>query len=169
MTLNSLPGLHRVRFIDNKTGYAIGDGCDAFPSGVFMTTDAGRNWQPLPGPRVPGWLAGDFADAQTAALGGSWNRLASVRDGKVIAANVDTLGGRSVRDLKLTRNTGVAVGQGGLILLKDDKPVATWEIADLKLSADVQANLEFNADACVGKQIWVAGRPGTVVLHSADQ
>src|SRR5262249_40003258 len=99
MTLNSLPGLHRVRFLDQKTGYAIGDGCDQFPSGVFATINAGRSWQPLPGPRVPGWLAGDFMAHAPGALGGTWNRLASVTY-KVSAADVDTLGGRSVRDLK---------------------------------------------------------------------
>src|SRR5262245_58683459 len=115
VTLNSLPGLHRVRFLDSKTGYVIGDGCDQFPSGVFKTVDAGRRWQPLPGPRVPGWLAGDFlTENDGGALGGAWNRLASVSD-RVTAANVDTLGGRSVRDLKLRNtglkwNVGVAVG-----------------------------------------------------------
>jgi len=169
MTLNSLPGLHRVRFIDNKTGYVLGDGCDQFPSGVFMTTDTGRSWQPLPGPRVPGWQGGDFVDADSGALGGAWNRLASVRGGKVIAAAVDTLGGRTVRDLRLTGRTGVAVGQGGLVLLKDEKPGATWEIAKLPLSDEMRANLDFSAVACAGKHIWVAGRPGTIVLHSADQ
>jgi photosystem II stability/assembly factor-like uncharacterized protein len=169
MTLNSLPGLHRVRFVDNKTGYALGDGCEQFPTGVFMTKDSGRSWQPLPGPRCPGWLAGDFRDAQTGALGGAWNRLASVRGGRVIAADVDTLGGRSVRDLHLMGSTGVAVGQGGLILLKDDKPGTTWSIADLKLARDVQANLDFSAVHGVGNHVWVGGRPGSILLHSADQ
>jgi photosystem II stability/assembly factor-like uncharacterized protein len=169
MTLNSLPGLHRVRFIDLRTGFVIGDGCDQFPSGVFMTTDAGRTWQPLPGPRVPGWQGGDFTSADNGALGGAWNRLASVRGGKVIAAKVDTLGGRTVRDLRLLGKTGVAVGHGGLVLLQDEKPDPAWEIADLPLSADVRANLDFNAVASVGKHIWVAGRPGTLVLHTADQ
>src|SRR5262245_3202815 len=168
VTLHSLPGLHRVRFLDNKTGYVLGDGCDQFPSGVFTTTDAGRTWQPLPGPRAPGWLAGDFVDAQAGSLGGAWNRLASVRGGKVIAADVDELGGRSVRDLRLTGNTGVAVGQGGLILLKDDKPVATWSIAKLPVSADVQSNLDFSAVCVLRNHVWVAGRPGTLLLHSND-
>src|SRR5262249_29161432 len=156
-------------FVDNKTGYAFGDGCDAFPSGVFMTNDSGRTWQPLPGPRCPGWLSGDFRDAPAGSLGGAWNRLASVRGGKGIAADVDELGGRSVRGLYIKGNTGVAVGQGGLIMLKDDKPGSSWSIADLKLSSDVQASLDFNAAHGVGTQVWVVGRPGSVLLHSADQ
>src|SRR5262249_22743944 len=147
----------------------MGDGCDQFPSGVFMTTDTGSSWQPLPGPRVPGWQGGDFVDADAGALGGAWNRLASVRGGKVIAAAVDTAGGRTVRDLRLTGRSGVAVGQGSLVLLKEEKPGATWEIAKLPLSDEMRANLDFSAVACTGKHIWVAGRPGTLVLHSADQ
>jgi photosystem II stability/assembly factor-like uncharacterized protein len=168
-TFNSLPGLQRVRFIDHRTGYVLGDGCEQFPSGVFKTIDAGRTWQPLPGPRVPGWQGGDFTDAETGALGGAWNRLASVRGGKVIVADVDPLGGRTVRDLRLDGQTGVAVGQGGLVLLKDEKSGATWEIADLRFSPEMRANLDFGTVATVGKHIWVAGRPGTVVLHSGDQ
>jgi photosystem II stability/assembly factor-like uncharacterized protein len=169
MTINTLPGLHRVRFVDSRTGFVLGDGCDQFPSGVFMTTDTGRTWQALPGARVPGWHGGDFSDADNGALGGAWNRLASVRDGKVIAATVDTLFGRTVHDVRITGKAGVAVGQGGLIMLTDEKPGATWEIADLPLSADIKAELDFNAVACFGKHIWVAGRPGTVVLHSPDR
>src|SRR5207244_1124394 len=79
---NSLPGLHLVRFVDEKTGYLAGEGSDQFPSGVFATTDGGRTWAPIAGPRAPAWRGGDF-DAEGGALGGAWNRLATVRRGKV--------------------------------------------------------------------------------------
>src|SRR5438445_5875175 len=63
---NSLPGLNHVRFpepkSDPKIGYMLGDCCDAFPSGIFKTIDAGRTWQPVPGPRSTSWLAGAFPD-----------------------------------------------------------------------------------------------------------
>src|SRR5262245_29383183 len=89
---NSLPGLHLVRFVDEKTGYLAGEGSDQFPSGVFATTDGGRTWQPVAGPRAPAWRGGDF-DAEGGALGGAWNRLATVRRGKVNAIDMDSLGG----------------------------------------------------------------------------
>ena len=54
------PGLNHVRFLDNKTGFVVGDGTDQFPTGVFITADSGRTWKPVPGPRCPGWLAADF-------------------------------------------------------------------------------------------------------------
>src|SRR5947209_12132119 len=46
--LNALPGLNRVCFVDDQTGYLVGDGADQFPTGVFVTTNAGHTWQPIP-------------------------------------------------------------------------------------------------------------------------
>ncbi len=39
---NVLPGLHSVKFFDDKNGIVVGEGCSAFPSGVFATADGGR-------------------------------------------------------------------------------------------------------------------------------
>src|SRR5437879_4396681 len=58
--VNVLPGLHVVRFVDDKTGFVCGDGSDAFPSGMFSTTDGGRTCRPVPGGRGPGWGAAGF-------------------------------------------------------------------------------------------------------------
>src|ERR1019366_5560356 len=46
-----LPGLNQIRFVDAKTGFMFGDGSDPFPFGVFKTTDGGKEWQPIAGPR----------------------------------------------------------------------------------------------------------------------
>jgi photosystem II stability/assembly factor-like uncharacterized protein len=171
---NALPGLNYVHFLDKeggyRTGYAVGDGSDQFPSSVFVTTDSGRSWQPLPGPRCPAWLSADFQDAKTGSLVGAWSPLGLLRNGKVTPASkseIDQLGPRALRGLRLQGKAGIAVGQGGLILLKDDQPGAVWSIADLKLKSEVQANLDFHAVHGVGKHVWVVGRPGSVMLHSA--
>ena len=52
MGLNVLPGLHCVGFFDEKAGFVCGDGTDAFPSGVFTTSDGGRTWRPVPGVKL---------------------------------------------------------------------------------------------------------------------
>src|SRR5262245_39628011 len=114
--LNSLPGLYLVRFVDAKTGYLAGDGSEQFPSGVFATTDGGRTWQPVAGPRASSWRAGDF-NAEGGALAGAWNRLATLRRARVFAIDMDALGGRTLCGLQLRGDGGVAVGQGGLVLL----------------------------------------------------
>ena len=165
---NALPGLNRVHFVSHEIGYAVGDGSDEFTTGVFQTTDAGRSWKPLPGKSWPGWLAADFQDAQNGALAGAWGRLAVLRQGSLVGAEVDTLSGRMIRDLKVTGNRAVAVGQGGLVLLSRDSGGARWGYADLKLPTEIRASLDFHTLACLGNNIWVAGRPGSVILHSAD-
>ena len=50
--VNALPGLNAVRFADDKTGYLAGDGSEHYPSGLFVTTDGGHSWLPVPGPRI---------------------------------------------------------------------------------------------------------------------
>jgi photosystem II stability/assembly factor-like uncharacterized protein/tetratricopeptide (TPR) repeat protein len=170
-SVNAMPGLNCVRFSDVKSGYAVGDGTEQFPTGVFQTTDAGRTWLPVPGPRCPAWLAADFQDKDTLALVGAWNRLGMVRRGQVSFVDEDSLGGRNLCGLAMANGCGVAVGQGGIVLLRDAQATeATWGLVDLKLATEVRAALDFHAVQCgkTSKDIWVVGRPGSVMLHSAD-
>jgi photosystem II stability/assembly factor-like uncharacterized protein len=164
---NTLPGLNAVRFADEKTGYLLGDGSDQYPSGLFVTTDGGRNWQPIPGPRVPSWLAGDFSDGKGGALAGAWNRLGTIRNGKAFVVDMDSLGGRNLCGVQLHGKTGVAVGQGGLVLTTDAAG-SSWNFAELGLPKNVGYDWDFRAVHGAGKQYWVVGRPGSVVLHSGD-
>ncbi len=171
--LNMLPGLNRVRFIDErggyKVGYLVGDGSDAHPSGVFVTTDGGRMWQPVPGDRSSSWLAAAFADNGQGALAGAWNRLATVRKDRVFQVNMDTLGGRSLRDLQLRGNDGLAVGQGGLILRSEHTRGSTWKYVNLDVAEDIRRAWDFHAVHGVGNHYWIVGRPGSVALHSEDR
>jgi photosystem II stability/assembly factor-like uncharacterized protein len=166
---NALPGLQRIRFLDPKIGFVVGDGTEHYPSGLFTTADAGRTWEPVRGPRTASWMAADFRDAQTGVLAGAWSRLAAFRQGALVAADVDTLGGRTVRGLQMVGNFAVAVGQGGLVLLSRDSAGVRWGYADLGLPSEVSACLDFHGVCCAGDQIWVVGRPGSVVLHSPDR
>ena len=168
---NSLPGLNCVRFIDNRNGIVAGDGCEQYPTGLFQTSDGGRNWQPVPGPRCTSWLAADFQVEGTGALAGAWNRLATLRDGKVVVENLDSSRGCNLTGLKLTDKNAVAVGQGAMILLGDGATGKSWRAADLKpfLPRKVQACWDFHAVACTGTHVWAAGRPGSAILHSPDR
>jgi photosystem II stability/assembly factor-like uncharacterized protein len=165
--LNATPGLNVVRFADAKTGFLAGDGSDQHPSGLFVTADAGRSWQPVPGPRVTSWLAGDFSGGNGGALAGAWNCLGTVRNGKAFTVAMDSLGGRNLCGLQLHGKTGVAVGQGGLVL-RTDAAGSSWNFADLGLAKEAPYDWDFHAVHGSGKQYWVVGRPGSVVLHSAD-
>lgn len=164
---SAIPGLNCVRFGDGKTGYVLGDSSDAYPTGVFKTTDGGRSWQPIAGRRAPAWLAADFRDGDTGVLAGAWSRLATVRKGGFGAAHLDDLGGRHLLGLQLREQRGIAVGQGGLLMASSDGGV-NWGPMLLKLPTEVLANLDFHAVHCVGDHVWVVGRPGSVLLHSAN-
>jgi photosystem II stability/assembly factor-like uncharacterized protein len=188
-----LPGLNQVRFVDAKTGFMMGDGSEQFPFGVFKSTDSGRSWEPVPGPRTTSWLAGDFYDRQSGIFAGAWSRLATVRKDKTkldeqatgilvgawsrqdalnkdktaFADQTDWLAGRDITGLQILPRKTLAVGQGGL-LLSSVKGGASWGLPQKILPADVQANFDFHSLYAVKDKVWVVGRPGSVVLHSAD-
>src|SRR5262249_33205506 len=165
---NSIPGLNYVKFFGERVGVAAGDGSEAFPSGLFTTLDGGRTWKPVPGTRCPSWLAGDFTDTETGVLAGAWNRLAPGRDGGVGVGDVHSVGGRNVTGLKVNGERAIAVGQGALVMVSRNTAGVKWRFADLKLPHEVRAAIDFNAVAIHGAHVWAAGRPGSVVFHSAD-
>ena len=101
-------------------------------------------------------------------LAGAWGRLATLRDGVFGPADVDKLGGRGVRAIRVQGRRAVAAGQGGLVLLSQDSGGDRWGFADLRLPPEAAAGCDFDAVALVDQHVWVAGRPGSVVFHSAD-
>jgi photosystem II stability/assembly factor-like uncharacterized protein len=188
-----LPGLNQIRFVDAKTGFMFGDGSDQFPFGAFKTVDAGRNWEPIAGPRTTSWLAGDFYDGRTGMLVGAASRLATIRKGAsamdnqatssligafsqlpslrkdktTVAEQTDWLGGRDVTALQILGNKTIAVGQGGLVLSTVSSG-ASWGLPQKILAAEVQASLDFHAICAVKSRIWIVGRPGSVIVSSGD-
>lgn len=183
LLVNALPGLNQVRFINNKVGFLLADGADQFPSGLFKTVDGGKTWDPVRGPRTPGWLGADFHDGDTGILVGPWKSLMTLsrqtsevlKTSDVLVpsfgrANLDEigdLGARSLHAVQMLPKRIVAVGDGGLMLTSASGGAA-WGFADLKLPKDVAACLDFRAIYGVGKNAWVVGRPGTFVLATND-
>lgn len=165
---NAMPGLNGVRFVDAKTGFLFGETRDQFPTGLFKTADAGKTWEPVPGPRSPAWLAGTFREGPSGILAGAWSRLGTVKQDKVSSDAVDDLGGRSIRGIAWLEQRALAVGQGGLILTTQTNG-ARWGFANTKLPPEVLQALDFHAIHGIGDRVWVVGRPGSVVLHSTDQ
>lgn len=166
---NTLPGLNQVRFIDQKVGFLLGDGSDLFPAGIFKTADAGKSWEPVPGPRTTSWLAGDFfTDGKSGAFAGAWSRFGVLQADKIaVKEHADWLAGRDITSLQILGKKSLAVGQGGLILTSVSSG-GKWNFADTKLPTEVLANLDFHAFASAKEHVWIVGRPGSVLLHSAD-
>src|SRR5260370_541739 len=102
-------------------------------------------------------------------LAGTWARLGKLgaKDGfSIVDAGSSTVG-RDICGLHVLPQRALAVAQGGMMLTSVSGG-AKWGFADLKLSAGVLTCLDFHAIHGTGKDVWVVGRPGSVVMHSDD-
>lgn len=163
----TLPGLRHVKLIDVRQGWAVGDPSTLFPSGVFRTDDGGRSWSPVPKGETLGWVTGDFRDAKSGAVAGLGGALAVANTGEIKPAKTPQAGPRFLQRLLLTGEVGGwLVGDGGLAMTTSDGG-HKWTAPPTPLPA-VASDLDFRALAVRGNRVWIAGAPGTCVLHSPD-
>lgn len=167
-----LPALKRIRFFDAQHGWAIGCPSAMFPSGVFFTDDGGRSWSPMPAGQTAGWVAGDFLGPNQGVLADRSGMAAVVRRGQIEPSATPRFGLRSVARMELVPEVrpqvyGWLVGQGGLVRLTADLG-ATWQTPPGNPPQGVAQEFDFAALAVIGPKVWVAGSPGTRVLHSPD-
>ena len=138
------------------------DGTDQFPTGVFMTRDAAE-----PGSRrlvrsLAGWRP-TFPTTRPAC-----RRLPEPPGHARTGHRAGRRGRLAPKPARTRGKEGMAVGQGGVIL-KTDTAGVRWGFVDPKLASEVRACWDFHAVAGCREQRWIVGRPGSVVLHSADQ
>jgi photosystem II stability/assembly factor-like uncharacterized protein len=167
LTSSTLPGLNAVRFADENRGVVFGDGTDGFPTGAFSTTDGGKSWSAITGPRAGSWTSAAMTNATSGIVGGMWGKLMLVRDGKLTAPELDPLGNRAVRGIVTDGTRAVAVADGGRILTSANSG-AKWGFANLPVAQAAADAFDFRCVASAGNHVWAAGRPGSVVFHSSD-
>jgi photosystem II stability/assembly factor-like uncharacterized protein len=164
----TLPLLTRIKFFDPNVGVAAGAGSAAHPSGVFATHDGGRVWQPLPADRAGHWLAGDFLDAEAGAVAASAGEFATIAQQRVKHSPLAMPSLRGTHAMRLVGPaSGWLVGDGGLLMTTADLG-HSWQSALGELPHDIAADFNFHALAVHGENVWIAGAPGTKVLHSTD-
>jgi photosystem II stability/assembly factor-like uncharacterized protein len=162
-----LPAIRRIGFFDAAQGWAVGQTSAYFPTGVYTTSDGGKSWSAVPGDAGGDWLTGDFVDPNTGALAGRTSASATVRRRGVEPQAAD-FGLRALARMKLTAPAGGwLVGDGGLVLATRDLG-KTWQTTAGALPPGCARHFDFEALSVVGRQVWVAGTPGTRVLHSGD-
>jgi photosystem II stability/assembly factor-like uncharacterized protein/tetratricopeptide (TPR) repeat protein len=162
-----LPAIRRIQFFDLAHGWALGQASAYFPSGVYATQDGGRSWLPLPASETRTWLAGDLIDPDTGALAGRLSALATVRRRGIELLPAD-YGLRGLACMKLVAPAGGwLVGEGGLILKTQDLG-KSWQTTEGEIPAAIRKGFDFSALAVRGEHCWVAGTPGSAVLHSGD-
>jgi len=167
-----LPALARVRFFDDRRGWAIGCSSAMFPSGVFTTEDGGRSWSPVPGHKAVGWVTGDLLGPVHGILADRTGMAATIRRGGIEPAATPRFGLRGIGRMLLVRGVepqlfGWIVGQGGLVMATGDLG-KTWQSPPGQLPDGAATEFDFAALAVLGPNVWVAGSPGTRVLHSPD-
>ena len=134
-------------------GFLLGDGCEAFASGVFKTTDAGKHWEPVAGPRTASWFAGEFQNEANGVLCGAWSRLANFEQNVFNVADTDRLDGRrALLGLQVLPQKILAVGQGGLIL-SSVSGGKKWGEVDAEAAAGVAGQSRFSRHAAA----WAPG------------
>jgi photosystem II stability/assembly factor-like uncharacterized protein len=163
----TLPGLRHVRMFDGRQGAALGDRSPLYPSGVFRTEDGGRTWTPVPKGETAGWACGDFRDIRSGAAASLDGSLSLVAGNELRPTRTPNLGPRPLTRLLLSGPTGGwLIGDGGLALRTEDGGVS-WSAPAGQLP-DASLDLDFRALAIRGENVWIAGAPGTCVLHSPD-
>lgn len=165
-SVRELPGLRQIKFLNRRNGVLVGEASDQHPTGLFTTEDGGITWKLVPGPRVPGWSTADVLDAQNVLLGGPWGGLGMLRGRDFIAADADNLAGRSIHAVQFQGRTAWAVGEG-LLLLKGDHG-KKWTYSELDFPPEVRRSWDLHAMHFIGSSAWIVGRPGSLVLHTAD-
>ena len=163
-----LPALKWIKMFDTANGWAVGNSSAMYPAGVFRTDDGGRSWTTVPGGEGRDWLAGDFRDLASGVVAGRDGTLATVRRNGFEASRSAGFGPRYVRALERVGPTGGwLVGDGGLALTTVDGGLS-WQMPAGQLPDGVRDQFDFAAVALHDDHCWIAGSPGTCVLHSPD-
>jgi photosystem II stability/assembly factor-like uncharacterized protein len=164
----SLPRLTRVKFFSLEEGFVVGQGSAEQPSGVFVTDDGGALWHDVPGQASPGWLAADFLNPEAGVIAGPRGRIAQINGRQITAPRGGNLGLRGLYDVVFDGpGSGWLVGDGGLVRRTSNAGLV-WEAPPAALPEGIRDACDFRAVCCRGKNVWIAGKPGSVVWHSPD-
>lgn len=166
-----IPRVHALRFFNPDDGVAAGAASPECPSGVLTTSDGGETWKPIQTGTVinpSGWRAAAFPEPGRAAVVGPQGRRSVVGEGQLIPPRAPTPGLRGLNAVCLVDSlAGWAAGDGGLIL-RTETGGLVWQDPPTQPPKEVRDLFDFQAVAAVGEKVWAAGRPGSVVWHSAD-
>lgn len=163
-----LPAVDRMGFFDAQRGWAIGRESSMFTSSVFATEDGGRSWMSLPTAGPASWQTGELVDPLTGALAGRNGALGLVRRKAIEPARDSDFSLRSYRQLKFVdARHAWLVGDGGLVMQTSDQG-QSWQTPPGELPGRQARLFDFHAVDAIGTSCWIAGTPGTRIIHSRN-
>ncbi|MDB4679841.1 MAG: YCF48-related protein [Planctomycetaceae bacterium] len=170
LTTADLPFLHKVKFFSLEFGVAVAGKMGPYGSGLLSTEDGGESWLDTSSQAEirSAWRTGDFVSPTRGVIVGRRGALSTWGGNEFSAAQQLSFGRSHLQDVQLDPNgTGWLVGDQAL-LMKSPNSGVTWESPPGKLPPELRDVVDFLAVEQRGDKVWVAGKPGTVIWHSAD-
>ena len=175
--MNVLPGLHAVRFFDEKNRLRLRRRQPGVPVRHVHHHRRRPDVEAGAGAKLTSCRGADFFPGKRAGSGGGRvepPRHAERRTAITAKRDLDPLAGRTVHGVCTTSThraghaDGFAAGDGGAVLTSTDGG-KSWGFVNLGLPPAALAACDFRCVAAFGSHVWVAGQPGGFVLHSADR
>ncbi len=164
-TSETLPRLQGISYQSGRW-IAWGDYSPILRTSVFESRDNGTSWQPITCPL--GHITAGTAATAGQSIGrtfGAVDRLGNAifASGASNAVSLTTPQ-QPVHALAMTGNQWIAAGSEGLLLSSSD--TKSWHPIASPLSDQAARFCTWNCIEQVGNQIWIAGHPGSAMLHS---
>ena len=152
---------------DTRRGWAITRPSAVFPSGILRTDNGGRGWSPVETTLTTSWQTGDLSNPELGILVGKQAHLAFTRLSGIKPSRTNLGGLQNVRAMRLLKGqNGILVGDSGLVMQTPDGGGSWHPVAALSPAASTM--FDWRTIATHESHIWIAGQPGTYVLHSPD-
>ena len=188
-----LPELREVHFFNENEGIAAGLTSSLYTTGIVRTEDGGRSWIGVAGVPSGTWSAATFSSTTDGLLVGDMGAAWLVRGKLQMAQSLDpSLAHLRAMVFVSPNQPAWIVGDGGQ-LKRWSSSHGRWEEWEFHLpaafrrttlpasktgSTDVDRLLrgssatrlapDYHTIAQIGRHLWIAGAPGSFVLHSSD-
>ncbi|RIK74571.1 MAG: hypothetical protein DCC68_22810 [Planctomycetota bacterium] len=163
-----LPRIWKLQ-LRGEAGWAFGEASALYGGGIFTTRDAGRTWAAaVPDEALPAWTAADSPRGDFAVIAAANGVYGVAPGGRAKLAAGPALAVSRPRRIEFADATdGWLVGDRGLLLRTRDGG-ETWQDMRERLPDRAGRHFDLHALEVRGRDVWIAGSPGTLVWHSAD-
>ena len=164
----TLPALGQVQFDDARHGIAVGHHSPVFGSSVFRTSDGGKSWAGVPGAPHHHWRSGSCQATRGGLLLDEQGGTAIVSQKEVFEIKQPLDGAKANAVHFGDREPSWLVGDDGLVVVSNNGG-RSWQHAIPPDLLEQTKGFNWRCVTVSGGHVWIAGSPGTTVLHSSDR